>query len=254
MTVDQRLKKMSENYVAAYEIRGSMAALFNTFRDFYLEDRNKVMNNRELTEVGKQKRLERVRQRHEVDFMKMIREQRTKFEEYLQENIKIARSIMLADLPQVDKETEKYFMLQLGELEGKILFATNVDEAQKALEEIASIATEPKLAAIAKEKIVQYSAQVAALAPSDKVMAVRYELGKLHEDVSSRALPQGANKAKDQLESAQAFLEYDLVQPFILDNLGQISNELVRYANNSDAYFVDKADVVKDIEINGKGY
>ncbi|MBO1513703.1 hypothetical protein [Metabacillus bambusae] len=254
MTVDKQLKKMSENYISAYEIRSSMAGYFNTFKDFYLEDRNKVMNNRELTHAGKEKRLERVKQRHEIDFMKMFREQEAKRNELLNENIKIAKSIILAELPPVDAETEKLFTKRVEELEGKIIFATNLDAAKKALEEIAAIATEPALAATTKEKIKQLSQQVLALAPSDKVITVKYELGKLFEDVSSRALPQGAIQATEALESAQEFLGMDLVQPFILDNLGQISNDLVRYANNTESYFIDKADVIKDIEMNGKGY
>ncbi len=249
--MSDKLNSINENMMVARDITNALTGNFLRYLQSFREDKTRVMTNRELTEEGKRKKLEREQQRHEVAVMKMIHNERTKRDEHLNAAIKDATAIITADLPKVDAETEKLFMQRVDELEGKVLYATNANTARQALEEMAANATEPALAAIVRDRIRQLTQQVLPLANEGEQLTLRQALGRLYEDVSNRALPVGAKEARERLETAKGLLSAPMVSELILNNLGEISNDAVRYANNTTAYFNEKGGLVREIEMRG---
>jgi myosin heavy subunit len=211
------------------------------------EARGKIHGNRELSNEGKRKHIEKLK--HEVKMMRKTETLRDEHDKGLIEAVKYGEQFITSKLPKVDETKRRLFELKAQELEGKILFATNAENARKALEELLVTADEPALAAEVRDKMAQLGTHVVNLAtsPQDRLQTNK-AIGRLFEEVSNRSLPEGAKEVRELMDKSRALIESHFTSPIVETSMREISVIGASYLYRPSEYFVNRADIVAEIE------
>ncbi|MDC3418710.1 hypothetical protein [Aquibacillus salsiterrae] len=244
---------MQEKVNYAQQLRGESTRIYRELLDNHRAEKGKILSDRELSEEGKQGRIARIKNIDEVKMVRTAEHLRMEHDEPLRQLIEQGEAFITSNLPEVSETKRKLFDLKAQELEGRILFATNAENARKALDELINEANEPALASELRAKMPQLGQHVVNLATnSTDRMALNKEIGKLFQVVSNRSLPEGAEEVRNLMDQSRALLEASMTSQIVHTAMREISTLGASYLDNTEEYFEKRAEVVTEIESSNK--
>jgi hypothetical protein len=245
------IEQMKEKVEYAMYLRQESTGLYRQLLDEHRNAKKDIYSDRNLSEEGKQRKIERLKEVHEVKLMRLTERLRHDHDKDLRELMEHGETFITSKLPEVDETKRKLFDLKAQELEGHILFATNEDNALKALEELINTANEPALALELRAKMPQLGQHVVNLATnSTDRMALNKKVGQLFQTVSNRSLPEGAEEVRKLMDESRTLLEASITSPIVQTAMREISIFGASYLNNTEEYFKKRADLVAKVENN----
>jgi hypothetical protein len=233
-SIEQIGKKIEE----AYTYRYHSAALFRQLMDEYKTEVEKIYQDRSLSQYGRDTKVEKLRREYEKKALRLSKEIHDGYAKALNDAENTAKSVLTADIPEVDEQTRKLFAKKAEELQAQVLFATNPDAATKALRELVQAANEPALAAMIKETFLGLSQNVLSLAGNpNEQLSLRKELAQLHEQLQNNTMTQEAREAQSLLNRAEGMKSATIFSNVVCQAAAEFSPEARHYLNNPDGYF-----------------
>lgn len=230
------IETINENFKKVYEIRHTAAKVM---RELYIlpyqEKRNAINANRDLSEEGKQRQLLELTKKLEEEVLKAASDMQRMKDEALEKARKAAQQVLVQPLEKVDDVTSELFNEKLREVQAAVIFSTNSMTALEALTNLLDT-EEPVLAKAAAEKVLQLSNHVLVNTTIDERQQVKMQLGRIHNDLYERGLPQGAREAKEALETIDSMRKTHLMPQVVVEALGRTSSTLKEYSNRPQDY------------------
>lgn len=230
------IETIKENLAKVHELRNAAAG---TIREFYIlpyqEARAAINANPDLSNVGKERKLSELRERFKEEVMKAASDMQRAKDKALENVRKAAQQILVQPLDKVDEVTQKLFNEKMREVQAAVMFSTNSMTALDALSSLLDV-EHASLAKEAAEAIQKLANEVIALANGEEKQHVKQQLGLIHSELYGKGLPQGAQEAKEALETIKAMRQSSLMPQVVLDALGSISNTLKEYVNKPQDY------------------
>ncbi|MFD2628003.1 hypothetical protein [Oceanobacillus kapialis] len=190
-----------------------------------------------LSIEGKRQEIFKLKSVYERKILKLAKALRKEDREALTNAQKESQKILTDALPDVDVQKRKLFEQKADVLQARALFSTNLKDAVEALRELVSIADEPALANEIKPKILEVSQRLIASANPNELIGLKNELGSLYNEVSNKALPEGAARAKGTLDAVESLDRTPIFSDLVKRSMMEITPLTSTYINNPDAYY-----------------
>ncbi|MGC4376204.1 hypothetical protein WD019_04585 [Fictibacillus sp. Mic-4] len=230
------LKDAQNKIHFAQTLRGEYTKFFREVLDEYRSKKGLISSNRELSDEGKRKQIEKLNAVYERKFLELSRDLQREAKKAAKEAKQTAEVLLVSELPKVDAHKRSLFDRKVEEIEAKVKFALTPARAKEALSELLALADEPALAHEIKGKILALSEHVISLAPPADQLNLRKEIGDLYDTAARNALPDGAEDAKKVIETADGILNTSGISSAVEIALREVSVWTSTYIHNPDEY------------------
>ncbi|HHY2675471.1 TPA: hypothetical protein ACV439_003384 [Bacillus toyonensis] len=213
----------------------------------------KIGQDKNLTIHGKAEKREQYKKQQEVVVMKQLSKIETTYDNFLADARASAEAILLSDkgIEKPSDSEQRLFDMQAEKLKTAILFAQTVQAKIKALESFSQLASEGEhFAKQVHADFMQMSADaIGSAKDSVERTAVTQALGRINTKLEAQSTTPMQKKASELLASVKQMQNTQIVNTAILGNaLMEISKDTLRYANNLDGYFTEKAEQVAEYD------
>ncbi|EOO20804.1 hypothetical protein [Bacillus cereus] len=238
----------------ARELSGSVTGYFA--REVLPELRGgmqKIGQDNNLTAQGKHEKKEKYRKQQEVAVMRGLSNIQGAYDNFLADARASAEAILLSDkdIEKPSDSEQRLFDMQAEKLKTAILFAPTVQAKIKALESFSQLASEGEyFAKQVHADFMQMSAEaIGSAKDSVERTAFTQALGRINTKIEAQSTSPTQKEASQLLASVKQMQKTAIVNTAILGNaLMEISKDTLRYANNLDGYFTEKADTVAEYD------
>ncbi|MBM7554902.1 hypothetical protein [Thalassobacillus pellis] len=232
-----KIDKLKQSVNKVQTIRGETAKLSRELLEEFQDKRSVISYDRDLSHTGKTKKINELQTFYEKKVLKLALKLQNQEKEVLTNARNEAERILTEKLPSVDKQKRELFVQNVDELKGKALFATSVDTATKALQEIVDTADEPALAYEVKSDVMEISKHLLEHGNSSDGKSLRLTLSQIYQEVNEAALPDGTNEAREAIEFINQLSHTPMFSGLEKRAFKEISPLANHYINNAESYF-----------------
>lgn len=243
-----KVKQIRELVAQAQELQQNSTGDYLAFRTDFIEKVKEIRENRDYSDAGKQKLIDRLKHSKKVEFLQASRSYRKKYDELLSTAKKQALDVIYSKTPKVEDEVLERFKRDFAELKTEIMLS-NAKKGKEILEGFLQKINEPGLAEIVKSEFAEVIQPILnGVTDAQESAKYKHELLKAFEETKIRSMDPEALEAMKVAEYADAAINGKFFNLAVENAVGaDLDADAKRYIHQPDEYFKINPDDDKPI-------
>ncbi|WJH30468.1 fibrillarin-like rRNA/tRNA 2'-O-methyltransferase [Paenibacillus sp. CC-CFT742] len=247
-------QKAKESILKAHELKAANTGVYRQFNDKLREEMNAIKTNPDLSEEGRGKQLEALREKRGKELMQMAYKRHHEYKDLLSDARKNAEAVIYADIPKPDQTKIDRFNDAFRKVRTEIMLSRDGKSAAQKLTHFIDGVDDRYLHHKISESYGELSASILAL---DNSSTMRVSLSQQYDSLNASYESPDAGAARASLETANDMEESKFFLSIVEDSARDLLG--VRYSsfiNNTESYFIhheDERPVIEKPQTTKKG-